>query len=122
VLDSEDSYTGNAGLALLARKIGRLPEATADAFSSVEAVVLPGVSVRELKNAPEGVLAHFTQGVQGARFKMQRKVEELRKLPETARGGREATQSSSISDLKKSFEEKSRKNRAFCERMKGGIR
>jgi len=121
ILSSKDSYAGAAGIAALAQKAGRLPDRPADAFASVERISLPGVSVGELRRAEEGVLAHFMQGVRNARFNLLRKVEDFRKLPAVSRD-KEAAQADFISQLKKSYGEKSRRNHAFCERLKGGIR
>lgn len=104
----------------LARKIGRRPLSVDEAFSSIEQVTVPGLSVAALKmHGPRGRDA-VLWGVSTAREGAMREVEMLKELPLTADDNQKADRAAFLSFVREKYGKRSQRGIAFINRMKGG--
>ncbi len=113
---SHDDSSMNA----LTKKIGKLPTSSDDAFSSLEGVGVPGISIAGLKNKSEKLRNAFFWGVSTTRERALQQVENVRQLPVVSTDEKMPSRATVLSFVQEQYEMQNRKAAALLVRMQRG--
>ncbi len=96
--------------------VGRLPMSSDEAVSTLDGVVLPGLTVSAINGANQHMLRGFLEGVRNSREEVLRSVGRLAQMPVSGKGG----QIEFLSQLRTLYEAISTKHRSYCEHVQNG--
>jgi len=116
--DQDGGALDDAGVRTLGQKIGQLPKSADEAFAGMTPLTLPGLSLDQLRTTDNKSRFGFLVGAQDARRDALREMDKLRSLPVSSAAPAVPSRAQFLSQLKRSYEERSTKHIAFCERKR----
>jgi hypothetical protein len=113
-------FIGDEGIKMLMAEIGSSPQSEQEAIAAADKANPSDAALLELRQAQEGIRQSFFMSVQNTRIDMQKKMQELRKMPQ--KDSRALTQAAYLSELLQNYDTRSKTYRSVWERAQGGKR